>query len=78
MFVLSKRNIIIPAPDGSTAVRLAREQLAEVPDWAAKTNYFQALVADGKIVPTDTSDKSTQQAEEKKVKTRRGREVTEE
>lgn len=78
MFVLSKRNIIIPAPNGSTAVRLAREQLAEVPDWAAKTDYFQALVKDGKIVLTDKSDKSTQAASEKKVKTRRGKEVTEE
>ena len=78
MFVLSKRNIIIPAPDGSTAVRLAREQLAEVPDWAAKTDYFQALVKDGKIVPTGKSDKETQAAEDKKVKTRRGKEVTEE
>lgn len=78
MFVLSKRNIIIPAPDGSTAVRLAREQLAEVPDWAAKTDYFQALVKDGKIVLTDKSDKSAQAASEKKVKTRRGKEVTEE
>lgn len=78
MFVLSKRNIIIPAPDGSSAVRLAREQLAEVPDWAAKTGYFQALVKDGKIVLTGKSDKETQAAEDKKVKTRRGKEVTEE
>ena len=78
MLVLSKRNIIIPAPDGSTAVRLAREQLAEVPDWAAKTDYFRALVKDGKIVPTGKSDKETQAADEKKVKTRRGKEVTEE
>ena len=78
MFVLSKRNIIIPAPDGSTAVRLAREQLAEVPDWAVKTDYFQALVKDGKIVLTGKSDKEAQVASEKKVKTRRGKEVTEE
>lgn len=78
MFVLSKRNIIIPAPDGSTAVRLAREQLANMPDWAVKTAYFQALVSDGKIVPTGKSDKETQAAEDKKVKTRRGKEVTEE
>ena len=78
MLVLSKRNIIIPAPDGSAAVRLAREQLAEVPDWAVKTDYFRALVKDGKIVPTGKSDKETQAADEKKVKTRRGKEVTEE
>ena len=78
MLVLSKRNIIIPAPDGSTAVRLAREQLAEVPDWAVKTDYFRALVKDGKIVPSGISDKEAQKAAEKKVKTRRGKEVTEE
>lgn len=78
MFVLSKRNIIIPAPDGSVSVRLAREQLAEVPDWAANTEYFKALVADGKVVPSGKDDKSAQAAAEKKVKTRRGKEVTEE
>lgn len=78
MFVLSKRNIIIPAPDGSQSIRLAREQLTDVPDWAVETDYFRALVKDGKIVPTDKSDKSTQEAAEKKVKTRRGKETTEE
>jgi hypothetical protein len=77
MLVLSKRNIIIPAPDGSTAVR--RAGLMEiVPDWAVKTPYFQALVADGKIVPSGRSDKEAQAASEKKVKTRRGNAVTEE
>ena len=49
-----------------------------VPDWAVKTPYFQALVADGKIVPSGRSDKEAQAASEKKVKTRRGKEVTEE
>ena len=78
MLVLSKRNIVLPAPDGSTAVRLAREQLAEVPDWAVKTDYFQALVRDGKIVPTGTSDKESQKAAEKKVRTRRGKAISEE
>ena len=85
MFVLSKRNIILPAPDGSAAVRLRTGMMETVPDWAAETPYFKALVRDGKIVPTDTSDKSTgtsdretQTAADKKVKTRRGKEVTEE
>lgn len=78
MFVLSKRNIIIPAPDGSASVHLARGQMVDAPDWAVKTAYFKALVADGKIVPSATSDKATQAAAEKKVKTRRGKEVTEE
>ena len=78
MFVLSKRNIIIPAPDGSQKVRLSRDTLCDVPEWAAKTGYFRALVRDGKIVVTGRSDKETQAAAEKKVKTRRGRETTEE
>ena len=78
MFVLSKRNIIIPAPDGSASVHLARGQMVDVPDWAADTAYFKALVADGKIVPSATTDKATQAAAEKKVKTRRGKETTEE
>ena len=78
MFVLSKRNIVIPASDGSAAVRLARGQMSTVPDWAADTPYFKALVADGKLVPTGTGDKDTQAADEKKVKTRRGKETTEE
>lgn len=78
MFVLSKRNIIIPAPDGSASVHLARGQMVDAPEWAVKTAYFKALVADGKIVPSATSDKATQAAAEKKVKTRRGKEVTEE
>ena len=49
-----------------------------VPDWAANTEYFKALVADGKVVPSGRSDKSARAASEKKVKTRRGKEVTEE
>ena len=78
MLVLSKRNIIIPAPDGSTSVRLRAGLMETVPDWAAETPYFRALVADGKIVPSGRSDKETQAAAEKKVKTRRGKEATEE
>lgn len=78
MFVLSKRNIVIPTPDGSTAVALRRDVMTEIPDWAVKTAYFQELVNDGKIVPSGISDKETQKAAEKKVKTRRGKVTTEE
>ena len=78
MFVLSKRNIIIPALDGSASVRLRAGLMETVPDWAVNTEYFKALVGDGKIVPSDKSDRSAQAAAEKKVKTRRGKETTEE
>ena len=76
MFVLPKRNIELPWSGG--AVRLSRDIMSTVPDEAASTAYFKALVADGKIVISDKSDKSAQAASEKKVKTRRGKEVTEE
>ena len=56
MLVLSKRNIDLPGPDGAS-VRLRRGELAVVPDWAADTEYFKALVADGKVVPSGRSDK---------------------
>lgn len=78
MFVLSKRNVIVPAPDGSTAVALRRDVMTDIPEWAAQTDYFQALVRDGKIVPTGTSDGESQKAAEKKVRTRRGKTISEE
>ena len=78
MFVLSKRNIEISAPDGSAVIRLRAGAMATVPDWAVNTEYFKALVADGKVVPSGKSDKATQAAAEKKVKTRRGKETAEE
>lgn len=76
MFVLSKRNIDLLGPGG--VVHLSRGQMVDVPAWAADTAYFKDLVADGKIVPSAASDKATQAAAEKRVKTRRGKEVTEE
>ena len=76
--LLSKRNIVIPAPDGSAAVRLRAGMMETVPGWAAETDYFRALVRDGKVVPSGTSDREGQKAAEKKVKTRRGAETTEE
>ena len=75
MFVMSKRNIILPSPDGTASVRLVRDFVGEIPEWAAQTEYYRALVADGKIVPTGKSDKDIQKADEKKAKTRRGKET---
>lgn len=72
MFILSKRNVILPSADGVQSVRVARDFVGEIPDWAASTSYFAALVKDGKIVITQKSDKETQKAAEKPVKVRRG------
>lgn len=74
MFVLAKRNIVIPGgPSGAAPVVLRKDCFATVPEWVEKTAYFKALAADGKIVVTDHSDKSAQTAAEKAVKIRRGR-----
>lgn len=73
MFVLAKRNIIIPGPAGTAPVVLKKDGFATVPGWAAETAYFKALCADGKIVATDRTDKATQAAAEKPVKTRRAK-----
>lgn len=77
MFVLSKSNLIIPAPDGSTSVRLYRGQLAEIPAWVMESDYFRALVSDGDIIPTGKQDRETQAAAERKTRVRRGGEITE-
>lgn len=74
MFILAKRNIIIPSPEtGMKSVVLKKDGFATVPDWAAETAYFKALCADGKIVATEHSDKAAQAAAEKPVKTRRAK-----
>ena len=63
MFVVSKRNIFIPSPDGSQKFRLPAGYMGAVPDWAAKTAYFKALVADGKIaISKSKKDKDIEDA----------------
>ena len=49
MNIFSKRNIVIPGPSGEK-FRIKKGFIGPVPDWAAKTPYFQALQRDGKIV----------------------------
>lgn len=71
MFVLSKRNIILTSADGSQSIRVPRDYVGEIPDWAAKTSYFSDLVKDGKLVVTTKSDKDVQKAAEKPVKIKR-------
>ena len=74
MFVLAKRNIIIPSTEpGIQPVALKKDGFADVPAWAESSPYFQALVSDGKLIVTDRTDKSTQDAADKKLKPRRGK-----
>lgn len=64
MFIVSKRNIILPGPDGQK-FHIPRDYVGEVPAWAAKTDYFKALVKDQKIIISKSKkDKDIQAAEE--------------
>lgn len=79
MFVMAKRRVLLHSKDGSLSHLVPRDYVGEIPDWAADTDYFRALVADGKItVPKSRKDKDTQSADEKAVKVRRGSKTTEE
>lgn len=72
MFVVSKRNIILPSSDGTQTFALAKGFMGEIPDWAADTSYFQALVADGKIgVPATKKDKDVAPVVQKPVRRKR-------
>lgn len=79
MFIMAKRNVILPSKDGTQKHAVKRDYVGEIPDWAADTDYFRALVKDGKIaVPESTKDKDTQAADEKPVTVRRGKTTTKE
>ncbi len=70
MFILSKRNIELPSPDGSAKHRVDKGFVGSIPDWAADTAYFRALVKDGKIVvPESKKDKDLAAAEKARIKT---------
>lgn len=74
MFIYSKRNVVIPAPDGSRSLFIKAGTLGEIPDWVGESPYFQALVKDGKItLPESHKDKDLQKSDEAPVKVRRGR-----
>lgn len=63
MFIVANRKIILPSADGKRKHAVARGFIGEIPDWAAETAYFRALVADGKIgVPQSKKDADVEAA----------------
>ena len=69
MFIVSKRNILLPSLDGSQVFPVRKDFIGEIPDWAAETAYFQSLVADGKIgVPSSSKDQQVVLEAEKPVR----------
>lgn len=58
MFIMSKRNVELPSRDGTQTHKVEKDFIGTIPDWAARTPYFEALVKDGKIVlPASSKDK---------------------
>ena len=63
MFIVSKRNIMLPSADGAQSFFVSLDFVGDIPDWAAETAYFRALVAVGKIaVPESRADKDVESA----------------
>lgn len=66
MFVVSKRNIILPGPDGKK-FHMPRDYMGSVPAWAEDSAYLKALAADGKIIISDSnSDRDIDAAAERR------------
>lgn len=67
MFIVANRKIILPSADGKRKHTVERGFVGEIPDWAAETAYFRALVADGKIgVPQSKKDADVEASAESK------------
>lgn len=63
-FIVSNRNIVIPGPAGAEPCKLSRGYMGPVPDWVLQNVYFKALVADGKIVLSQSRKKKDRGAED--------------
>lgn len=72
MFVVSKRNIILPGPNGEK-FHMPRDYMGPVPAWAEDSAYLKALEADGKVIISATSRDKDIDAAEKEKKGKRGK-----
>ena len=65
MVIVAQRNILLPSADRSKVFPVTRCWMGEVPDWASSTPYFRELVADGKIIVSESRrDRDLQAADE--------------
>ena len=64
MFVVSRRNIILPGPNGER-FKMEKDYMGPVPAWAEDSAYLKALAADGKVI---LSERGTDKDFEKKEK----------
>ena len=67
MFVVSNRNIILPGPNGEK-FRMAKDYMGPVPAWAEDSDYLKALVADRKVILSESGTDKDFARKEKKPK----------
>lgn len=70
MFVVSNRNIVLPSPNGEK-FRMVKGYMGPVPAWAEDSAYLNALVADGKVIVSESGadkDFAKKERKSKKVK----------
>lgn len=68
MIILCKRNVVIPSADGMMHKFIPRDYIGKVDEWVRQSDYYKDLVADGKIVESNTTkDKDLDKAAEQAV-----------
>lgn len=67
MFVVSRRNIILSGPNGER-FRMPKDYMGPIPTWAEDSAYLKALVADGKVIVSESGTDKDFAKKEKKSK----------
>ncbi|MDY4080921.1 MAG: hypothetical protein SOY97_04755 [Candidatus Metalachnospira sp.] len=68
MFIVAKRNIVVPSNDGKESYFIPKGYIGNVPEWVGDTKYFEELVMDCKIsISESKKDKDIEKAEETPV-----------
>ena len=77
MFVVSRRNIVLPGPNGER-FRMEKDYMGPVPAWAEDSAYLKALAADGKVILSERGTDKDFGKKEKSPKKKPPKEETEE
>lgn len=65
MIVVSRRNLVIPGPNGER-FRMAKDYMGPVPAWAEDSAYLRALAADGKVILSGGGEKQPDKPKKQK------------
>lgn len=64
MIVVSKKNIILPGPNGEK-FRMPKDYMGPVPAWAEKSAYLLALAEDRKVILSEEKSRRGKKPPEK-------------